>query len=99
MFSEDVTAAGSAPFAIAFRRLVVSADIVSTVRNLNGVRVPQTERIYGSCGPVPTGLTMAVAHCSWLTADSELNRATETTSVIGGIFAAHHEPPHRCPRF
>jgi hypothetical protein len=92
MFGEDVTAAGLAPFAIAFGRLVVSADVVGTLRNLNGVRVPQTERIHGSCGPVPTGLTMAVAHCSWLAADSEPNRATETTSVIG-IFAAHHEPP------
>jgi hypothetical protein len=36
---------------------------------------------------------MAVAHCSRLAADGELNRATETTSVIGAIFAAHHEPP------
>jgi hypothetical protein len=40
MFSEDVTATGFAPFAIALGRLVVSANIVSTLRNLNSVRFP-----------------------------------------------------------
>ena len=82
MLRKDVAASCLAPLAIALRRLVKGPNIVFPLRNFHVFRLPQSEGINGSRRPMAARIAMTIAHADRRTGHGELDRPTETTSIV-----------------
>ena len=71
-----------APFAIALRRFAKGPNIFFSPRNFHVLRLPQREGINGSRRPTAARITMTIAHADRRTGHGELDRPTETTSIV-----------------
>ena len=82
MLRKDVAAARLAPLTIALRRLGKGANIVFSPGNFHIFRLPQGEGINGSRRPMAARIAMTIAHADRCTGHGELDRPTETTSIV-----------------
>src|SRR5512139_3570243 len=76
-------------------RLVIGADVVRSLRDLNGLRLPQAEGIDRAGRPMPAGRAVAIAHRVRLTTHCELNGPAKATAPVT-IFLAHVYIPDYC---
>src|SRR5580693_5287598 len=90
MFRKDVAAACLAPLAIALRRFAKGPNIFFSPRNPNVFWLPQGEGINGSRRPMAARIAMTIAHADRRTGHGELDRPTETTSIIA-FWTGHME--------
>ena len=95
-----MAAADLAPLPIAPLVLVVLADLVFSLGHLDGLRLPERERVDRAGGPAPAGDAMAVASALRIACD--LNRyGTAVALPFVGLFLRAHEfsfrslPRHR----
>jgi hypothetical protein len=79
MLGKDMAAACLAPLAIALRRLAKDPNIFFSPRNF---RLPQGEGINGSRRPMAARIAMTIAHADRRARHGELDRTTETTSIV-----------------
>jgi len=82
MLRKDVATACLAPLAIALRRFAEGPNIFFSPRNSHVFRLPQGEGINGSCRPMAARIAMTIAHADRLPGHGELDRPTETTSIV-----------------
>src|ERR1700738_2556198 len=82
MLRKDVAAACLATLAIALRRLPKSPDIFFSPRDSHVFRLSQGESINGSRRPMAARIAMTIAHTDRLPGHGELDRPTETTSIV-----------------
>ena len=82
MLRKDVAAACLAPLAMALRRFAEGANIFFSPRNSHVFRLPQGEGINGSRRPMAARIAMTIAHADRLSGHCELDRPTETTSIV-----------------
>jgi hypothetical protein len=82
MLRKDVATACLAPLAIALRRFAKGPNIFFSPRNSHVFRLPQGERINGSRRPMAARIAMTIAHADRLPGHGELDRPTETTSIV-----------------
>src|ERR1700722_1233532 len=82
MLRKDVAAACLAPLSIALRGFTEGPNIVFSPGNSHIFRLPQGEGINGSRRPMAAGIAMTIAHADRLPGHGELDRPTETTSIV-----------------
>ena len=82
MLRKDVAAARLAPLTIALRRFAKGPNIFFSPRNFHVFRLPQGEGINGSRRPMAARIAMTIAHADWGAGHGELDRPTETTSIV-----------------
>ena len=82
MLRKDVAAACLAPLAIALRRFAEGPNIFFSPRDSHVFRLPQGEGINGSRRPMTARIAMTIAHADRLPGHSELDRPTETASIV-----------------
>src|ERR1700722_8026422 len=90
MLRKDVAAACLAPLSIALRGFTEGPNIVFSPGNSHIFRLPQGEGINGSRRPMAAGIAMAIAHADRLPGHGELDRPTETTSIVA-FWTGHME--------
>ena len=82
MLRKDVATACLAPPAIALRRFAEGPNIFFSPRNSHVFRLPQGEGINRSRRPMAARIAMTIAHADRLPGHSELDRPTETASIV-----------------
>jgi hypothetical protein len=73
MIGHEMAAAFLAPLAKTPRRLVEGANVFRTLRNLDGLGLPQRKSVDRTCRPMAARLAMAIAHRGRLAGDRELH--------------------------
>src|ERR1700679_1640727 len=83
-----MASAKGAPLAKAHGGLVVRADMFGAARHRHGGRLPKTECVERSRGPMTARFAMAITHRNRLTAYGEFDSPAEATRLV-----ISHEPP------
>src|ERR1700682_6642082 len=91
MFRKHMTSTALAPFAGAHRGLVVRADVVGTLGEFYGRRLPKTECVERARRPVTTRLAMAVTHGDGFATHREFDRTAKTATFV----ITHRAPPSK----
>src|SRR5438094_7402681 len=89
MLRKHMASTGLAPFAVAHRGLVVGADVIGTLGDLDRRGLPEAERVDGARGPVTARLAMAVPHGERLAANRELDGTAKAATLV----ITHGAPP------
>src|SRR5439155_13109681 len=82
MLRKHMASTGLAPFAVAHRGLVVGADVIGTLGDLDRRRLPEAERVDRARGPVTARLAMAVPHGDRLAAHRELDGTAKAATFV-----------------
>ena len=90
MLRKDVATACLAPLAIALPRFANGSNIFFAPRNSHVFTLPQGEGINGSRRPLAARIAMTIAHANRRTGHGELDRPTETTSIVA-FWTGHSE--------
>src|SRR5258708_2799537 len=77
MIGHEMTAALTAIFTLAQRRLGKGLDVLGAFGDAHGFRLPQAEGIHRPTGPRAAGAAMAIAHRRGFARDLDRDRATE----------------------
>src|SRR5437773_12412589 len=90
MLRKHVASTALAPFAVAHRGLVVGTDVIGTLGDLYGRRLPETERVDGARRPVATRLAMTVPHGDRFATHREFDRTAKAATLV----ITHGAPPN-----
>jgi hypothetical protein len=93
MLGKDMAAACLAPLPIALRRFAKGSNIFFSPRNSHVFRLPQGKGINGSRRPMAARIAMTIAHADRRAGQGELNRPTETTSIVA-FWTGHNGIPN-----
>src|SRR5436190_3450625 len=85
----QITAAGLAPLAIAPLVVVVLADLVFALRHLDGLRLPERERVDRAGGPAPAGGAVVVAGAFRIARDLDRDSTAEALPLVRLLIWAH----------
>src|SRR6185295_13203526 len=82
MIGHHVAAAFLAVLPLAYRRLLIHADMLGTGRDLHGLGFPERERIYRSRRPRAARTAMTITHAFRLAGDLDMHRTAKTFALV-----------------